>query len=148
MNLLRIYKIRFFFIHYILMLICASIGIFFITPSESPIKDVSFHTRILSSCIIAPIIETITDQFIPKIILNFIGIKNYFLVLVIMSVYFSVLHPAHLRQNNIVFSISFTLMTVVLVNYYLQVQRREGTKQAVIKTMILHSIYNLTLILI
>lgn len=130
------------------MQIYAWINVFFADPNKSIIWDDPFYIRILSTCIITPITETIIFQFILKLILDFMRIKNYYLVLAIMTVPFSVLHSAHLSQNNIAFSVLFTLGIGVLVNYYLQVQRREGTKQAVIKTMILHSTYNLTIVIL
>lgn len=124
------------------------INAFFADPNKSIIWDDPFYIRFLSTCIITPITETIIFQFILKLILDFIRIKNYYLVLAIMTVPFSALHSAHMSQNNIAFSVLFTLGIGVLVNYYLQVQKREGTKQAVIKTAILHSTFNLTIVIL
>ncbi|GAB6010156.1 hypothetical protein [Dysgonomonas reticulitermitis] len=145
MYYVRIYKIRFFFIHYILMLICASIEISLGDPNKSIKWDIPIHMKFLLGAIIVPITETFIFQFIPKLILDFVRIRNYYLVLVILSVFFSAFHGIHARQDNILLSIVFTLGTGVLVNYYLQVQKREGTWQAVIKTTILHGTFNLTL---
>lgn len=148
MNLSRLPKIRFFFIHYILMLGCVAIEMLLSDPNKSQTWDIPIHMKILLGAIIAPIVETFIFQFIPKLILDFVRIKNYYLVLVIMSVSFSALHGVHAHQDNIILSIAFTLGLGVLVNYYLQVQKREGTWQAVIKTTILHGTFNLTLIIL
>lgn len=148
MNLLRIYKIRFFFIHYILMLGCVAIEMLLSDPNKSETWDVPIYKKILLGAIIVPIAETFIFQFIPKLILDFVRIRNYYSGLIIMTINFSVFHGIHSRQDNILLSIVFTLGLGVLINYYLQVQRREGTWQAVIKTTILHGTFNLTLIIL
>jgi membrane protease YdiL (CAAX protease family) len=127
------------------MLGCVAIEMLLSDPNKSQTWDIPIHMKILLGAIIVPIAETIIFQFIPKLILDFVRIKNYYVALVIMSVFFSALHGIHARQDNILLSIVFTLGSGVLVNYYLQAQKREGTRQAVIKTMILHGTFNLTL---
>jgi hypothetical protein len=98
--------------------------------------------------LIAPIKETICYQFIPKLFLGFIGIRNYIIVLLILGISFSLLHAVHTIENNLPFSIFFTVGCIVLVNYYMQVQKRENTLNAIVKTILLHSLGNLTTFLL
>lgn len=94
---------------------------------------------------IAPVKETIIYQFIPKLVLDMLGIRNYWVVLLSISIFFSAMHDIHMWQDNILFSLIFTIGTIILVNYYLQVQKQESTINAIVKTIILHGLYNLTL---
>jgi hypothetical protein len=107
--------------------------------------NIPIYMDILLASVIVPIVETIIFQFIPKLILDFVRIRNYYLILIIMTIIFSAFHGIHLLQDSIILSICFTLSMGVLVNYYLQVQKMEGTRQAIINTTILHSVFNLTL---
>lgn len=145
MNLIRKQKIRFFFVHYIWILLFDFMANILSNSSngELSLKDVSTYSFFTSVVIIAPIKETIYYQFIPKLILNRIGIENYKIVLFILGGYFSFLHNVH-QTENILFSLFFTIGCFIMVNYYMQVQKREGTPSAVVKTIILHSLLNFT----
>jgi len=146
MNLIRKQKIRFFFLHYILIMIVNFLANFLADPDSgyvSPFCYMLVYEFFILAVIIAPIKETICFQFIPKLILNFIGIKNHIIVLFILGSFFSLLHTVH-QTENALFLLFFTIGCFVLVNYYMQVQKRENTKNAIFKTIILHSFINLT----
>lgn len=150
MNLLRIYRVRLFLIHYILIMLSNEIGLLFLDANDD--YDMWWYMSntelFVLAVLIAPIKETICYQFIPKLFLGFLGIRNYILVLLTLGISFSLLHAVHFIENTLPFSIFFTIGCIIMVNYYMQVRKRENTLNAIVKTTLLHSLCNLTSLLL
>lgn len=99
-----------------------------------------------SAIIIAPIIETIICQLIPFKILRALRINNYYIALILLTMLFSALHQRFF--DNLILFAFFTFTCGIMVNYFLQIIKRENTKKAVCKMMIYHSVYNTTILII
>lgn len=94
----------------------------------------------------APVIETVLIQLVPFKILQLLKIKNYFIILFLLTLLFSVLHKRF--YDNIIIFLMSTVSCGVIINYFLQVKKRENTKRAVLKTIIFHSLFNTSIIIL
>lgn len=142
-------KNRLFLWHYILAMFIASALLYTMSTIEYKISSrVIYKTfgYILFATLGGPIIETIFVQFIPFKILEFLKIRNYYIILFLLTMLFSVLHQRFF-DNLILFAL-FTFGCSVIVNYFLQIIKRENTKKAVYKTIIFHGTYNTTILLL
>jgi len=132
--LLTIINFAFFFI----LLITRDYEFDYYRPSYS------LHKKIIIAIIAGPLFETLIFQFIPNKILDILKIRNYYIQLFLMALLFAIAH----RHFQIPVFINFFIGGSIVVNYYLQVEKRESTKNAIIKTFVLHAVFNLTLTII
>lgn len=87
--------------------------------------------------IIAPIIETIIFQVLTYKILLYVGIKNNYTCIVIMSIIFSQMHWYYWLY------VVMTFVSGLIINsFYLKMIKFKNTTWAFILTIILHLCYN------
>lgn len=141
-------KIGLFLIHYLLEII--NLFLLFTILYTTTLKfatrtrEYTFNEKIILYVILAPILETILFIFLPRLILNKIKINNSYINLLIISTLFTLAHQ-HFEILSIIF---YFILCLTFTNYYLQVQKRESTKKAIFKTILLHAFYNLTITII
>lgn len=141
-------KHKIFILHYILALLVAIIlkHLMGKTGCETLTNAIEISPCfIFIIVLVAPVVETIVGQLVPFKILQFFNIRNYYLIFFILSFYFSFLHQKFL--DNVTLFILFTISCSILVSYFLYVQKHKGTKNAFVKSILFHSIYNTTILI-
>ncbi|MDU1904949.1 MAG: CPBP family glutamic-type intramembrane protease [Dysgonomonas sp.] len=137
-----------FFIHYLLLLLKAILVISVIhslnITLDLSIKNYTFLREIIQYAIIHPIIETLIFQLLIKYILDKLKLKNFYLILIIMTLLFTIAHGYF--QPLLFLNLLFTC-TIINI-YYLKMQKKESTQQAALYTIILHALNNFTYLII
>lgn len=141
-------KVGLFLIHYLLeianLFLLYTLAYYTNLPHATKAKEYTFSNKIILGVILGPIIETIFMLFLPRLIFEKIKINNYYINLFLITTLFTL---SHARFEILTF-IFYFILCLTFTNYYLQVQKRESTKNAIIKATLLHALYNLTIILI
>ncbi len=142
-------KNRLFLWHYIFAILVAFVLLYAISATGYETSSrVIYKTfgYIVFATLGGPIIETILVQFIPFKILKFLKIRNYYINLILLTAIFLIPHGRY-NDSLLLFTL-FGISCSIPVNYFLQTQKQRGTRLAVLRTILLHSAYNTTFLLI
>ncbi|SHF94006.1 CAAX protease self-immunity [Dysgonomonas macrotermitis] len=106
---------------------------------QSPPKTI--YNEIVAPIIVAPVVETIINLVIPYLVLSrFLGINNFF-TLIIIAVSFSLAHKTHYDLYEFLY---FFIAGSVLGWYFIKLYENGSMIHAIIVSILLHSIFNLT----
>ncbi|SHG00556.1 CAAX protease self-immunity [Dysgonomonas macrotermitis] len=133
---------------YFYLLMMLNFGIFYVMdyffkilyPYQLPPE--SFYEEVLRTVIIAPIKETFMFLTIPHLIINRIVEINIFLVLIFVATIFSL---AHHTQYDICQFFYFFIAGSIMWYYYTKTYNNSSISYAIIVSILLHSMFNLTL---
>ncbi|RVU90935.1 CPBP family intramembrane metalloprotease [Flavobacterium columnare] len=104
--------------------------------SGNDLENFSKFSKFLIIVIVAPFIETLIFQYLPLKVLERFKIENRFLLIIIPSLIFSLIHPYHYIY------ILMTFFGGIILNSYYQISKNNN-KYYFFLTTLLHSMYNL-----
>ena len=104
---------------------------------DNGFNELNIFLKFFLAVVIAPIFETILLNLLPIVVLEKLT-KNKYIIVFLASLLFAVLHWYS------IYYVIFTFFGGILLNsFFLIIQCKSNTNQAVIFTILYHSLYNL-----